>query len=85
MATAVPLRISGRATICAHMTMQLSSALAVVCREQGISLPAVEPLDVEVLPDDVLLPVGCVSAVVGPTIVVQVQAVFMLLPALATV
>ena len=34
--------------------------------------PAVEPLDIEMLPDDVLLPVGRVSAIVGPTIVVQV-------------
>ena len=30
------------------------------------------PFDAEILPDDVLLPVGRVSAVIGPTIVVQV-------------
>ena len=34
--------------------------------------PAVEPLHIEILPSDVLLPVGRISAVVGPTIVVQV-------------
>lgn len=43
-----------------------------MCREQGILPPAVEPLDINILPDDVLLPVGRVSALVGPTIVVQV-------------
>ena len=43
-----------------------------VCREKGIVPPAVEPLNIEMLPDDVLLPVGRVSAIVGPTIVVQV-------------
>lgn len=80
-----PWNDSGKVTVFACLRMQLSSALAVVFREQGIPLPAVEPLDVEVLPDDVLLPVGCVSAVVGPTIVVQVQASIVLLPALATV
>ncbi len=36
------------------------------------ALPAAEPLDIEICPDDKLLPVGKVSALVGPTIVVQV-------------
>ena len=43
-----------------------------VCREKGIIPRAVEPLNIEMLPDDVLLPVGQISAIVGPTIVVQV-------------
>ena len=42
---------------------------------------AVEPLDITILPNDVLLPVGCVSAVVGPTIVVQVHTLMYHCPA----
>lgn len=37
------------------------------------TLPAPEPLDIEIGPEDKLLPVGRVSAVIGPTIVVQVR------------
>ena len=51
-----------------------------VYREKGIVPPAVEPLDIEMLPDDVLLPVGRVSAIVGPTIVVQVCFLRLLRP-----
>lgn len=44
------------------------------------ALPAPEPLDIQVGPDDRLLPVGTVSAIVGPTIVVQVCRMHRKLP-----
>ena len=47
--------------------------LRIVYREATDALPAPEPLDVEILAEDTLLPVGQISAIIGPTIVVQVR------------
>ncbi len=43
-----------------------------LCREVAATLPQVEPLDVQISPEDTLLPVGLVSAIIGSIIVVQV-------------
>ena len=45
------------------------------CTHRGAAdaLPAPEPLDVEILAEDTLLPAGHISALIGPTIVVQVR------------
>ena len=44
------------------------------CREAAERQPPPAPLDLQIAPDDVLLPAGRLSAVLGGTLVVQARA-----------